>query len=414
VAEGAAVPPSSPPDAAVLIALDADRWAALLPYIRAALMDMDDERLGERGEALRAAPTGRLAGGAGRRDLCELVVAPDIWNAIRAEVLAIDPVPDGVAWIVAGSPVTTDPAPAPAPLATSRAAADDRGRQRARRDRERLKTAREERDAARRRADGAEARADAAVRDLDAARDELQALRQQIGELEQRVLDADGDRTRAVDRERRRRDAEVADLREQLAALRRAEEHRRGAERRRADELQAAAQRSTADPRRDSEPDVAVEAPGGGTRIVPGRPSRLPAGVAPGTTEALDLLLHRDRLVLVDGYNVTLKHRKEFGLEQQRTWLIQALANLARQRGVRPTVVFDGVAVGGQQRSGGGREVTVRFSGADITADDEIVLELESTDEPALVVTNDRELTQRCQRSGADVVPADQFVWVLR
>ena len=412
MADGAAEPPSSPPDAAVLVGLDADHWAVLLPYLRAALMDVDDARLGERGMQLRAAPTGRLAGGQGRRDLCALVVAPDLWDAICAEILAIEPVPDGVAWVVAGSPEQMGSTRVPAGSASS-GAADDRARQQALRDRERLRSAREERDAARRRADGADARADAAARDLEVARDELETLRRRVHELEELVVDADAERSRAVDRERRRRDAEVADLRDQLAALRRADEQRRAAQRRETDERRRAAVRTpTTDPEADGEPTTGDE--GAGPRMIAGRPSRLPVGVAAGTTEALDLYLHRGRRVLVDGYNLTLKHRAELDLERQRAWLIQALANLARQRRIRPTVVFDGVSVGGQQRSGGGREVTVRFSGQDITADDDIVFELETTDEPVLVVTNDRELTQRCQQSGADVVPADQFIWVLR
>ena len=413
--DGVAGPTSAPPDAAVLTALDADSWAALLPYLRAVLMDIDDERLGAAGVRLRAAPTGRLAGGQGRRELCELVIAPDLWSAIRAEILAIDPVPDGVAWIVAGTPEPADIPPMPGPADAPGHPSGDRERKRALRDRERLRTAREERDAARRRADGAEARADAAVRDLEAARGELGTLRQRVEELEQQVIDADGDRNRAVERERRRRDAEVAELRGQLAELRRTEERRRDEERRQADERRrGSSERSEADRPRDETLDPDGGSVATSTRIVPGRPSRLPPGVVPGTTEALDLYLHRGRRVLVDGYNVTLKHRPELDLERQRAWLVQALANLARQRGVHPTVVFDGAAAGGQQRSGGGREVRVRFSGDDITADDDIVFELESTDEPVLVVTNDRELTQRCQQSGADVVPADQFIWVLR
>ncbi len=415
MADGAAGPQNPPPDAAVLIGLDADHWAVLLPYVRAALMDIDDDRLGERGVRLRAAPTGRLAGGPGRRELCELVAAPDIWNAIRAEILAVDPVPDHVAWVVAGSATASATGPALEPAGAASAPSDDRGRQRSLRERERLKRARDERDAARRRADGAEARADALVRDLEAAREELEVLRRRVLELEQQARDADGERTRAVDRERRRRDAEIAELRDQLAELRRADDQRRAAQRRQADERRrTAAERSTANRGTEEESDSGREETGTTTRIVPGRPSRLPPGVVPGTTEALDLYLHRGRRVLVDGYNVTLKHRTELDLERQRAWLVQALGNLARQRSVRPTVVFDGASVGGQQRSGGGREVTVRFSGQDITADDDIVFELESTDEPILVVTNDRELTQRCQQSGADVVPADQFIWVLR
>lgn len=398
---------SPPPSAAALMDLDADRWALLLPHIKGALRAVSDDRLGARGVRLRTAPTGRLAGGRGRRELCDLIVAEDLWGLVRARVDVAGGLPDDLARIVTGHLPDAIAPQASGDLAGEPDPSGD-GRQRAR-DRQRMKVLREELDAARRRAAGAEARAEAAARDLDAARAELETLRDRVAGLERQRTDAGAERERAVDRERRRREAEIVDLQQQLAALRRADEERRADQRRRdtaREQAMAAAERHTTDERRRDAQPV--------TRIIPGRPSRLPDDVVPGTTEAVELYLHRGRRILVDGYNLTIQHRGELGLERQRAWLVDALGNLARTRGVRPTVVFDGESVGGQQRAGGARDVRVRFSGEGITADDDIVLDLESTDEPILVVTDDRELTDRCQASGADVIATHELLWALR
>ena len=73
-----------PPDAAVLEALDADAWAALLPLLRRALHDLDDADTTPRIQQLRAVPAGRLAGGRSRRDLSRLVAAGGpLWEVVR-------------------------------------------------------------------------------------------------------------------------------------------------------------------------------------------------------------------------------------------------------------------------------------------------------------------------------------------
>lgn len=400
------VPP--PPDVDTLVQLAADPWAWLLPHLRRALDAVDDEHLDARGIELRAAPTGRLVGGPGRRELCAVVVSPVVWPHVHRQLARAEPVPEELVGLLGGA------GPAASSIGRQDVTAPPAGSvdaptTRSARDRQRLKAMRAERDAARRRADGAQARADALRRELHASQVEVDELRARVAELDGQLQDADSTRQRAVERERRRREAEVAELKQQLATLRRADEERRAQERRRAaarDQAVTDAARAPASGRDRGEPPR--------TRLVPGRPSQLPEGVAPGTTEAVALFLHRGRRVLVDGYNVTLTHRQDLELERQRTWLIDALGNLARQHGVVPTVVFDGDAVGGTARSGGGREVTVRFSGEGIPADDEIVLELESTDEPVLVVTDDRDLTERCRRAHADVITTTEFLWVLR
>jgi predicted RNA-binding protein with PIN domain len=76
-------------------------------------------------------------------------------------------------------------------------------------------------------------------------------------------------------------------------------------------------------------------------------------------------------------------------------------------------VVFDGERAGGGRPLAGTREVEVRFTHAGITADDEVVLAVEATDEPVLVVTDDRELQLRVRASGADVVGTGPFLWAV-
>jgi predicted RNA-binding protein with PIN domain len=78
---------------------------------------------------------------------------------------------------------------------------------------------------------------------------------------------------------------------------------------------------------------------------------------------------------------------------------------------VRPVVYFDGEEAGGGRPRTGTREVEVRFTPAGITADDELVLAVEATDEPVLVVTDDRELRARLLASGADVIGTAPFLW---
>jgi hypothetical protein len=399
-----------PPSAGTLEALPSDAWAALLPVVRAGLRALEDHEATPVIRRLQAAPTGRLAGGRIRRELCELLArGGPPWRSVLAELRTVDELPPSLEALRRGEAVVPSPprpardAPVPDPAALEQA------RRELDRTRRRTREAREERDAARRRAEGAERRAAAAEAALTAARGEVDRLAAQVAELREALADASSERQRAVEREARRRDAELARLQAELSSLRRAEEERRLAARRRADAAEQAARtaRVSSERARREARDTR------GSRVRPGRPSVLPEGVASDTAEAVDLLLHPGRLVLVDGYNLTLQHRSHLALEAQRTWLIQQLATLAAKRRVRPIVVFDGERSGGGRPPAGRREVVVRFTSPGITADDELVLEVEATDDPVLVVTDDRELRMRVRASGADVAGTGPFLWAV-
>ena len=376
-----------PVDRAALEALTSDDWAAVLVAVRTELRARDD--LDARQAAVAGQPTGRLVAGRGRARVVDLL-ADDA--ELAAAVVARVPGPVGDAMAA--------PEPPSARSAVAAGAARDgevaRVRQRAR-------ALREERDAWRRRAEGAEARAEQAERAIAEQAQVEQELRATIDGLRQELAEAATERERAVDRERRRRDGEVARLETDLATLRRAEESRRADQSRRE---RAARRRSAGDP--GSAGDLPVP------RVPPGRPTRLPPDIVPGTTEAARALLGPGRLVLIDGYNVTLHHRGDLDLEGQRSWLVGLCATAVPVHRIRPVIYFDG------QRSSAGRPsvarqaVQVRFTSEGITADDELVLAVEATDEPVVVVTDDRELSERVTASGADVIGTVAFLGVVR
>jgi hypothetical protein len=420
--DGADASPTPPPATDVLERLSTDEWSALLPHLRRALHDLEGPAVTPVVERLRASPSSKLVAGRLRRDLARLVSSDGpLWWALRERLSALETAPPWRAALLGDerppdAPAAPGPSPAGAeqpPAGSGSLARGDAGRVDAltaevARLRERVRTVRRERDEARRRVAGETARAEGLERDLTAAREALALARADRQAAEAALAAAEQERRRAVDRERRRQDARREELAAQLAELRRAEQARQADERRRTEDQARA--RDRASRQAAASRSAAEDSPG---RLVPGRPSRLPRNVAPGTTEAARLLLHPGRLVLVDGYNVTLQHRPQLDLEGQRTWLIQQLATLVVRRRVRPTVVFDGERAGGARPPTGLRDVAVRFTDEGISADDELVLDVEATDEPVTVVTDDRELTARLRASGADVVGTRSFLGAL-
>lgn len=397
------VPP--PPTAEALAGLPSDAWAAVLPTIRAALHDLDDAEVTPAIRRLRAAPTGRLAGGRVRREVCALLAeGGPAWAALYRRLMADDDART-LAEEMRGAALPTPPPP-PKPPRPDQGAADavvDKLRTR-------LREAREERDALRRRLDGAESRAKRAEESVELAEAELAAMRAELERLQGLLADSEAERERAVARERRRAESGQAKLREELAALRRAEEQRRVDERREEQRRRAAEAEAEEDRLRRRRDRERRQRP---PRLVPGRPSRFPDGVMPGSPAATDMLLHQGRLVLVDGYNLTRQHRDHLDLETQRGWLVRLLATAALKRRIRPVAVFDGERASVARPALASREVEVRFTPEGITADDEIVLAVEATDEPVVVVTDDRELQARVRASGADVVGTTEFLGAL-
>ncbi|MFO7777554.1 MAG: NYN domain-containing protein [Nitriliruptoraceae bacterium] len=382
-------------DPGQLAGLSSDEWAAVLVALKATLADRAAQGGLEPAQAAVAGqPTSRLVSGGGRTQVEQLLTGDGI--LARAVLLRTPPA-------VRATVTAPEPATAPAEPTDSDGSDSDGSDSEVVRARGRARALRADRDDWRRRAEGAEARAGRAERALAAAQAAQREAEDRVRALRERLEAAGAERERAIARERRRRDAEVARLTEEVAELRRAEESRRADRRRR---LRAEQQRAATSPQAREQLAAA--------HLPAARPTRLPSEIAPGTTEAAQALLGPGRLVLIDGYNVTRQHRDHLDLEGQRTWLLQLCANAVPRLRIRPIIVFDGQQAGGGRPALGRQQVEVRFTPAGITADDELVLAVEATDEPVVVVTDDRELSARVGASGADVVGTVAFLGVVR
>lgn len=119
--------------------------------------------------------------------------------------------------------------------------------------------------------------------------------------------------------------------------------------------------------------------------------------------------------LVVDGYNVTKTAWPTLPLETQRTRLISAMGGLVARTRAELTVVFDGADLSATPHLSVPRGVRVRFSPANVTADDVIrqIVDAEPPGRPIVVVSSDREVAEAVRRSGARPVPADALVRMM-
>ena len=401
--------PDDRPSAAVLAHLAVDDWSALLATALPVVRDLPDRLVDGTVRRLAALPPGRLATGRSRDDLARVLAREEVWPLVDAALGEDAPRP----WRDADAPTGEH----------RDGRAVDRLRQRVEHLQEReeqldarVRSLREQVASLRRERDGAVARADAAAAreaDATAARDEARA---QARAAAAASADAEERIAREVARGRRRDEAEVAGLRDDLRAVRRER-----------DELQQALTAAEAEVARLRAGAAAAAgddtAPGGGDGGTGGddrggrrgRPSVLPAGIAPGTRRAAAWLVAEGRVLLVDGYNVTRTHRDDLPVAEQRRWLEEAVAALAQRRHVDATIIWDsthGTATTRRSRRG----LTVRFARADASADDEMVLHVElalDPDTPVVAVTDDVELRHRLAAHGVDLLDSTSFTWLL-
>jgi hypothetical protein len=280
--------------------------------------------------------------------------------------------------------------------------------------------------------------------------DEVRALRRKLAQAERREAelrrqlqravaerdDAQAAVTRAQGEQRallERHDRERAGHRERLARLRRrvgiAERRAAASETRRAEivenlaalseRLRAPLSEPPVGPSLDDLGDAGADGDAVPLRVrpaTPGRPCRLPIGVDPDSATAVAALLQIPGLrVFVDGYNVAREPRAvpDSGLAEQRTWLVRQVGAVVARFDIRPTVVFDGRAdvEGAGPRA---RGVIVCFT-ADETADEMLVSLLDRlpADEPALVVSSDREIRDAVTIRDANSMSAGVFLEAL-
>jgi predicted RNA-binding protein with PIN domain len=146
-------------------------------------------------------------------------------------------------------------------------------------------------------------------------------------------------------------------------------------------------------------------------------PARLPPAVLDDSPQAVDHLVRLPgAVVLVDGYNASQTAWPERPIAEQRTRLVDALAELHARTGVDVDVVFDGASEGAGASMAPRSSVRVRFSPAGVDADD-VVLAL--VDEyplarPVVVASSDRRVRNGARSRGANVVSSSQLIAALR
>ena len=135
-------------------------------------------------------------------------------------------------------------------------------------------------------------------------------------------------------------------------------------------------------------------------------PLVLPSGVAPDDGSAIAWLATRRQpyVLVVDGYNVTfLMYPDRFNAADSRQRLNGDLARFRRTSVARPrvVVVYDSDQTGGITSDSAPGGIDVRFTTADHSADDEVLLMATELGGSAVVVSTDRRVREGAERVGA-------------
>ena len=250
-------------------------------------------------------------------------------------------------------------------------------------------------------------------KEATALRTELEELRVAQTKIEQTMARRDDDRRRLRDR--------VRELEEKALGPVNARENREIQRLARAVAASARAAAADADAldrelgeRLGREPKPAV-APGRPARR---RPVRMPSGIVDDSVAGAEHLVSRPGAVLlVDGYNATLSSWPELTLEHQRDRLLALINDLtARVVGLEAHLIFDGddnvITTGRRRRSA----VHVRFSPADVEADDVVLAMVDELppDRVVIVASNDRRVRDAARVGGANVISVQQLLALVR
>ena len=253
---------------------------------------------------------------------------------------------------------------------------------------------------------------DASRKEAAALRSELEGLHGAQAKLEQTMARRDDDRRRLRDR--------VRELEEKALGPVSAKENRELQRLARAVAASARAAAADADAldrelgerlSREPKPAAAV----GRARR---RPARMPSGILDDSVAGAEHLVSRPGAVLlVDGYNATLSSWPELTLEHQRDRLVALVNDLtARIVGLEAHLIFDGVdhvaAPVRRRRS----LVHVRFSPADVEADDVVLAMVDelAVDKVVIVASNDRRVRDAARVGGANVISVQQLLALVR
>ncbi len=140
-------------------------------------------------------------------------------------------------------------------------------------------------------------------------------------------------------------------------------------------------------------------------------PLRVPAGIPPDSASALSSLVEQSPTrFIIDGYNVAGEiYGERFATRDARDDVLSRAARLVRSSEADVLVVFDGPDEDGREGFRSSAGVSVRFSRGE-KADDMIVDLVHAEPHRTVVVTNDRELRDRCTIDGCLPVWATAFV----
>ncbi len=140
-------------------------------------------------------------------------------------------------------------------------------------------------------------------------------------------------------------------------------------------------------------------------------PLEVPPGISPEASSTLTSLIEQGPArFVIDGYNVAGEiHGDRFATREARDDVVSRAGRLARSSGAEVIVVFDGPDEDGREGFRSAAGVSVRFSRGE-KADDTIVDLVHADPDRTVVVTNDRELRDRCTIDGCVPVWATAFV----
>ncbi|MEN8235079.1 MAG: NYN domain-containing protein [Actinomycetota bacterium] len=133
----------------------------------------------------------------------------------------------------------------------------------------------------------------------------------------------------------------------------------------------------------------------------------VPAGVAPDSLEAIDALAGLDgAVVLIDGHNLLgVLDKATMATARARKELVGALGRLERHVGnARIEVIFDSDLRDGRPVSVTDSGIVVRFAEEGVIADDVIVSLAAEHGGSVVVISDDREVRERCNVYGAAVL----------
>lgn len=170
-------------------------------------------------------------------------------------------------------------------------------------------------------------------------------------------------------------------------------------------------------PSTDDEPERASTAPSSSTRgrarsRARRRPTPLPLGVLDDSVDAARHLISVEGMVLlVDGYNVTLRNFGDLPIDLQRGRLVDALSALSARSGVEVVVVFDTAEEVHAAPLRRARSVQVQFTPVELEADDVLLdaIDRYPHDRPVTVVSSDGRVREGARRKGANVLTSEQL-----